>query len=127
MRSPKLLVRLSGALISLALTLTAIPLLAQQETAASVDAVSRGAALIARTDVPLRDHPPAGGALYVKGSQTGVISKGEVVSVQQEQTVSTLLGTQKWVYVDRTGKSPSAGWVLVGIAGTTSDRFDLKR
>jgi len=127
MGNPKLLVRLAGALLGLALTLTAAPLIAQQEAPAAVDRVGPGTALVARSDIPLRANAPGGGALYVKGSQTGVISRGETVVVQQAQTVSTLLGNQKWVYVDRAGKSPSAGWVLVGNVGTTSDRFDLKR
>jgi hypothetical protein len=130
MRSAKLLVRLSGTLISLALTLTAIPLTAQQESPAAVNQVGPGTALIARMDVPLRDRPPGGGAVYLKGSQTGVVSKGERVFVQEQpepQTVSTLLGTQKWVPVYRPGKSPATGWVLVGNVGATSDRFDRNR
>jgi len=37
MHNPKLLVRLAGGLLGLALTLTAAPLIAQQEAPAAVD------------------------------------------------------------------------------------------
>lgn len=116
--------QLSAALLALTLMLTTVPLLAQQGGIA-VDQVHPGTTLVAVTDVPIRDRAPSGGALYVKGQQTGTLKRGEVISVSSEQMFATVLGSQKWVYFSRAG-SPS-GWVLVGNAGTTSASFGTRR
>src|SRR5262245_52220472 len=115
--------QLRRALLALSLVLTTVPLLAQQGVA--VDQVHPGTTLVAMTDVPIRDGAPSGGALYVKGQQTGTLKRGEVISVSGEKMFATALGNQKWVYFSRAG-SPS-GWVLVGNAGTVSGSFGAKR
>jgi hypothetical protein len=126
MRGTKLLVRMAGALLAGALTLTAVPLAAQQG-GVPVDQIHAGSSLVALAEVPVRDRAPGGGALYVKGQQTGTLRSGEIIGVDKEQIVSTLLGNQKWVYFSRAEKlSPSSGWVLVGNAGTTSGTFGEK-
>lgn len=112
--------QLRGALLALALVLTAVPLPAQQGGVA-VDQVHAGTTLVAMVDVPIRDRIPSGRALYIKGQQTGTLRRGEVISVSGEQMFATVLGNQKWIYFSRAG-SPS-GWVLVGNAGTTSGAF----
>ena len=125
MRGAKLLVRLAGALLGVALTLTGVP--AAQQGGAPVDQVHAGSSLVALAEVPVRDRAPAGGALYVKGQQIGALRSGEIITVSKEQMVSTLLGNQKWVYFARSENlSPSSGWVLVGNAGTTSGNFGVK-
>jgi hypothetical protein len=100
--------------------LTALPASAQPGGVA-VDEVHAGSSLVALVEVPVRDSIPGGGAVYVKGQQTGTLKPGEVIPVSKEGSVSTLLGTQKWVYFSLPGRS--SGWVLVGNAGTTSTRF----
>lgn len=121
----KLLIRLAGAVLGM--TLIAATLSAQQG-GVPVDRVHKGSSLVALSDVPVRDRPPGGGALYVPGQQTGYVRSGETIEVSEEQIVSTLLGNQKWVYFSRQKQlSPSNGWVLVGKAGNTSDSFGAKR
>ena len=115
--------QLKGALLALALMLSAVPVLAQQGV--DVNQVHAGTTLVAIVDVPIRDRAPSGGALYIKGQQTGTLKRGEVISVSGEQMFPTVLGNQKWIYFSRSG-SPS-GWVLVGNAGATSGSFDAKR
>lgn len=124
MPNAKFSAQLRGALLALALVLTAVPLPAQQDGVA-VDQVHAGTTLVAMVDVPIRDRAPSGGALYIKGQQTGTLRRGEVISVSGEQMFATVLGNQKWIYFSRSG-SPS-GWVLVGNAGATSGSFDAKR
>jgi hypothetical protein len=124
MCNAKFSAQLRGALVALTLVLTTVPLLAQQGGVA-VDQVHPGTTLVATTDVPIRDRAPSGGALYVKGQQTGTLKRNEVISVTGEQMFATALGNQKWVYFSRAG-SPS-GWVLVGNAGTTSGSFRANR
>jgi len=126
MRGAKLHVWLAGAVFGLALTLTGVPLSARQG-GVTVDQVHAGSSLIALAEVAVRDRTPGGGALYVKGQQTGTLRSGEIITVSKEQVVSTLLGNQKWVYFSRSENlSPSNGWVLVGNAGTTSGNFGAK-
>ena len=126
MRGAKL-VRLAGALLGLALTLTGVPLAAQQG-GVPVDQVHAGSSLVVLAEVSIRDRAPARGPLYVRGQQTGALRPGEVITVSKEQMVSTLLGNQKWVYFSRSEKlSPSSGWVLVGNAGSASGNFGAKR
>ena len=124
MPTAKFSAQLMGALLTLALVLTAVPLQGQQQGVA-VDQVHAGTTLVAMVDVPIRDRAPAGGALYIKGQQTSTLKRGEVISVNGEQMFATVLGNQKWIYFSRAG-SPS-GWVLVGNAGTTSAAFGAKR
>lgn len=122
MRGAKFLTRIAGALLAL----TAVSLVAQQG-GVPVDEVHAGSSLVALAEVPVHDRTPGGGALYVRGQQTGTLKSGEVIAVNQEQMVSTLLGNQKWVYFSRSEKlSPSSGWVLVGNAGSTSGNFGAK-
>ena len=126
MRGEKVFVRMTGALLAVALAFTGLPLAAQQG-GVPVDQVHKGSLLVALTEVPVRDRVPGGGALYVKGQQTGTLRSGEIIVVDQEQMVPTLLGKQKWVYFSRSEKlSPSSGWVLVGNTGTTSGNFGAK-
>jgi hypothetical protein len=126
MRGAKLLVRMAGVLLSVALTLTGVPVAAQQG-GVPVDQVHAGSSLVSLVEVRVRDRVPGGGALYVKGQQIGALRSGEIIAVSNEQMVSTLLGNQKWVYFSRSEKpSPSSGWVLVGSAGTTSGNFAAK-
>jgi hypothetical protein len=124
MRVSKFPFRPIAALLGLALTLTIVPLSAQQRGIA-VDQVRAGSTLVATTDVPVRAQAPSGGALYIKGQQTGALRNGDVITVDRQQMVATVLGNQKWVYFSRSG-SPSNGWVLVGNAGTTSGNFGAK-
>jgi hypothetical protein len=123
MPNAKFSARLRGALLALALGLTAAPLPGQQDGVA-VDQVHAGTTLVAMVDVPIRDCAPSGGALYIKGQQTGTLRRGEVISVSGEQMFATVLGNQKWIYFSRAG-SPS-GWVLVGNARTTSGAFSKR-
>lgn len=89
-----------------------------------VDQVHTGTSLVALVEVAIRDHAPGGGALYVRGRQTGSLRSGEVIAVEQEQRVPTLLGNQKWVYFSRPANLvPPNGWVLVGNAGSNSGNF----
>jgi hypothetical protein len=118
----KLLLQLAAAV---SLSLTAIPLAAQQG-GIPVDQVHTGSSLVALTQVPVRDRAPAGRIFYAKGEQTGALQPRESVTVSREQTVSTVLGNQKWVYFSREKLSPASGWVLVGNAGTTSANFGAK-
>ena len=84
--------------------------------------------MIALANIPVRDRPPAGGALYIVGQQTGNLRPGEMITVSREQTVPALLGNQKWVYFSRSADPfPSSGLVLVGKIGTTSNSFGTKR
>ena len=93
-----------------------------------VDQVHPKSVLIALAQVPVRDGPPAGGAVYAKGRQTGALTANEVITVSEERIVPTLLGDQKWVRFSRAENLiPSNGWVLVGTAGTTSKVFDERR
>jgi hypothetical protein len=124
MPNAKFSAQLRGALLALALALMAVPLQGQQDGAA-VDQVHAGTTLVAMVDVPIRDRAPSGGALYIKGQQTGTLKRGEVISVSGEQMFATVLGNQKWIYFSR-ASSPS-GWVLLGNAGTTSGAFGAKR
>ncbi|HEY7616286.1 MAG TPA: hypothetical protein VH744_05745, partial [Terriglobales bacterium] len=110
---------------AVSLSLTAIPLAAQQG-GVPVDQVHVGSSLVALNVVPVRDHAPGGGVFYAKGEQTGALQPRESVTVSREQTVSTVLGNQKWVYFSREKLSPASGWVLVGNAGTTSANFGAK-
>jgi len=119
----KLLLQFLAAAVSL--SLTAIPLAAQQG-GIPVDQVHVGSSLVALKLVPVRDHAPGGGVFYAKGEQTGTLRPGESVTVSREQTVSTVLGNQKWVYFSGEKLSPASGWVLVGNAGTTSANFGAK-
>lgn len=126
MSSAKLLVRIAGSWLVMALILTGAPVLAQQN-GVPVDQVHAGSSLVALTEVQVRDRAPASGAFYVKGQQTGSLRPGETIVVNQEQLASTLLGNQKWVYFSRAEKlSPPGGWVFVGNAGTTSGNFAAK-
>ncbi len=105
----KSLIRLACTLLGAAvsLSLTAVPLAAQQG-GIPVDQVHVGSSIVALADVPIRDHAPGGGAIYVKGEQTGTLRPGEIVTVSKEQIASTLLGNQKWVYFSREKLSPSS-------------------
>lgn len=123
MRVRKLLLQFLAAAVSL--SLNAIPLSAQQG-GIPVDDVRVGSSLVALTQVPVRDRAPAGRVLYKRGEQTGTLQPRDLITVSKEQTVSTLLGTQKWVYFSREKLSPASGWVLVGNAGTTSANFGAK-
>ena len=113
-----------GAILAVLLT-GAISLSAQQGVA--VDQVHARQSLVATVNVPVLDAPPSGGVLYVKGQQTGNLRAGETVTVNNEQTVSTVLGKQKWIYISRAPSvAPASGWVLVGTAGGTSSSFAEK-
>jgi len=102
--------------------------LSAQPSGVSVDQVHAGGSLIALANIPVRDRPPAGGALYIVGQQTGNLRPGEMITVSREQTVPALLGNQKWVYFSRSADPfPSSGLVLVGKIGTTSNSFGTKR
>jgi hypothetical protein len=99
-----------------------------QKKGASVDQIHSGSKLVAIAEVPVRDSAPSKGAVYVKGQQTGVLRAGNEITVTGEQTVSTLLGTQKWVSFTRSDNaSPASGWVLAGDTGKTSNVFDEAR
>lgn len=124
MLGARLFVRLARPLLCVALTLPGV-LVAAQQDGVRVDQVHAGSSLVALSDVPVRDRAPGGGALYVAGRQIGTLKPREIIAVNKEQTVRTVLGDQKWIYFSRYG-SLSSGWVLVGRAGTTSDNFGVK-
>ena len=106
---------LAALALFLSLSLSSLPAAAQQPGVA-VDQVHEKTTLVALTSVPVRNRAPSGGVVYVKGDQVGTLAVGETFQVTQEQTVTTLLGAQKWVGFAR-------GWVLLGKAGTTSSSF----
>ena len=114
--------RTPTAAVLLALLFLTFPLLAQQGV--PVDQVHDGSALVALSQVAVRDRPPNGGAVYSLGQQTGLLKPGETIAVTGEQTVSTILGNQKWVCFSLSGSS--RGWVLVGNTGSTSPYFGAK-
>jgi len=117
MRRSTSLANVAGAtLCSVALFLFLSLAASAQQPGVAVDQVHQGATLVAQTSITIRNHPPSGGAVYVKGDQVGTLAAGDTISVTQEQTITTLLGAQKWVGFAR-------GWVLLGRVGTTSDRF----
>lgn len=102
--------------------------LCAQKRGTSVDQIHSGSRLVAIVEVPVRDHAPSNGAVYVKGQQTGTLQAGNEITVTGEQIVPTLLGAQKWVSFSRSDKlSPSSGWVLAGDKGKTSNVFDEAR
>lgn len=126
MRGGNMTVRMARWLLAAALMVTEVSAAAQQNGVA-VDQVHAGTSLVVLAGVPVRDRAPGGGAIYVRGQQTGTLRPGEVIDVGQEQMVSTMLGNQKWIYFSRSEKqSPSSGWVLVGNAGTMSGNFGAK-
>jgi len=112
---------LNRMLVAIALVLSGAAAAAQQGV--PVDEVQPGTSLRALVEVPVRDRTPSGGALYVKGQQTGALKPREVIVVAGEQTVSTVLGKQKWIYFSRSGPAPANGWVLVGSTGSTIGSF----
>jgi hypothetical protein len=127
MPGANLIVRMARWLLVMELLITGSALAAAQQNGVAVDQVHAGTSLVVLAGVPVRDHAPAGGAVYVRGQQTGTLRSGEVIDVGQEQMVSTVLGNQKWIYFSRSGKqSPSSGWVMVGKAGAMSDNFGAK-
>jgi hypothetical protein len=116
------------ALIVLAVMVAVLaPLPVSAAAGVSVDSVRPGNSLVAQVEVPVRDRAPSGGAVYVKGQQTGTLKPGEVITVTDEQMVSTVLGNQKWARFATSDKSsPPGGWVLVGNAGAVSTNFGEK-
>ena len=97
----------------------------------SVDKVAKGATIVTSKSIPIRSEPPSVWPLYTKGAQVAVSPPGQPLIVRDSKVVPTILGSQKWAYIESapSGKSTASfkGWVYLGSTGGITDGFSAAK
>ncbi len=79
-------------------------------------------------DLTLRESPPRFQMFqYVSGKPVGSVAKGEVLTILEQKWVGIPGSSSRWVFVQRTSGTPSAGWVEWGPEPSNSVYFKETR
>jgi hypothetical protein len=99
MRAPSVL------LVAISVIFLAAPAQAQD--------VGPGAIISPKADLPLRNAPP-GGLIGLKGDTIGQASPANSFRVIDKKTISTVLGGENWLKLQRVDDASKQGWVFSG-------------